>query len=142
MGLQLTGPFLPVQIEVPLALAAQLQQAGQAPPPPASGFALLDTGASVSAVDAAIMQQLNVQPVGVVTVGTAGGPQQQALFPARFTFPGSNIPGINFNRLLGSNLQNQQIPGHGPIVALLGRDLMTRFIVIYNGPGGCFSIAF
>lgn len=142
MGLQATGPFLPVQVEVPLALATRLQQAGQAPPTPAPGFALLDTGASVSAVDAAVMQQLNVQPVGIVTVGTAGGPQQQPLFPARFSFPGTNIPGINFNRLLGANLQSQQVPGQGPIIALLGRDLMAHFVLIYNGPGGYFSIAF
>jgi hypothetical protein len=142
-GLQLAGPCLPVQVEVPPALAAQLQQTGQVVPAPAAGFALIDTGASVSAVDAAVIQQLNVQPIGMVPVGTAGGPQQQATYPARFTFPGTPLPAIDFGSLLGANLAGQMVPGHqGPLIALLGRDLLQRFVLVYNGPGAMFSLSF
>lgn len=51
-GLRMSGPVIPVQIEIPSALADRLQQSGQAIPAPVSGLALVDTGASVSAVDA------------------------------------------------------------------------------------------
>lgn len=142
-GLQLAGPVLPVQVEVPTALANQLRQTGQMVPAPAPGLALIDTGASVSAVDVAVIQQLGVQPVGIATVGTAGGQQQQPTFPARLTFPGLNLPPIDFNQLLGSNLAGQMVAGIGqPLIALLGRDLLQRFILVYNGPAAMFTLAF
>jgi hypothetical protein len=69
------GPILPVQIEIPTALATQFRQRGKAIPTPVSGFGLVDTGASVSAIHEAVIQQLDVKPVGIASVGTAGGPQ-------------------------------------------------------------------
>jgi len=141
--MQLTGPVLSVQIEVPTILANQLQQTGQPAPAPVSGFALIDTGASLSAVDATVIQQLGVQAVGVAAVGTAAGPQQQATYPARFTFPGSNLPAIDFSQILGSNLTGQIVAGTGqPLIALFGRDILQHFILIYNGPGATFSLAY
>jgi hypothetical protein len=139
----MAGPCLPVQVEVPPALAAQLQQTGQAVPAPVAGFALVDTGASVSAVDDTVIQQLGVQPIGMVPVGTAGGPQQQAIYPGRFTFPGTTLPAIDFGSLLGCNLAGQIVAIHqGPLIALLGRDLLQSFVLVYNGPGGTFSLSF
>ena len=141
--LQQTGPVIQVLVEVPTALATQLQQTGQPVPQPVQGFALIDTGASLSAVDATVVQQLGVQPVGLANVGTAGGPQQQATYPARFSFPGSNLSAIDFNQLLGVNLTGQFALGAGhPIVALLGRDLLQHFVLVYNGPGAMFTLAF
>lgn len=143
IGLQLAGPVLPVQVEVPSALADQLQQAGHAPPNPMPGFALIDTGASVSAVDADVISRLGVQPVGVATVLTPSGQDRQATFPARLVFPGTNIPPIEFNHLLGSNLATQTVPGHqGPLIVLLGRDILRHFVLIYNGTDGAFSLSF
>ena len=134
---------MPVQVEVPTALASQFEQEGHAVPTPVPGFALIDTGASVSAVDVAAIGQLGVQPVGVANVGTAGGPQQQATYPARFSFPGTPLPSIEFGQLLGANLVGQQLPlPQGQIVALLGRDLLQHFILIYNGPGAMMSLSF
>ena len=71
-GLRMPGPGIPVLIEIPSALADRLQQAGQTIPAPASGFPLVDTGASVSAVEAGCIQELGVQPVGIIT--DEGGP--------------------------------------------------------------------
>lgn len=143
-GLQLAGPVVPIQIEIPSALAAQLQRVGTAIPAPVPGIGLVDTGASVSAVDKGIVQQLGIQPIGVANVGTAGGQQQQAVFPAKFSFPGTNLPTIEFNQLLGSDLAGQTIPGPlpGQLVALLGRDILQHFVLIYNGPFGSFSLAY
>lgn len=143
VGLQLSGPVVAVQVEIPAALASQLQQANQVPPNPVAGLALIDTGATISAVDAAVVQQLGVQPVGVTSVGTAGGPHQQALYPARFVFPGTPIPPIEFSQLLGANLVGQAVAGQqGPLIALLGRDILRHFVLVYNGPAGMFTLAF
>ncbi len=141
---RVTGPIVQVQIELPTVLADTLRQQGAAIPSPVSGIALIDTGASVSAVDVAIARRLGMQPVGIVSVGTAGGTQQQEAYPARFTFPGTTLPAMDFGQVLGADLSGQLIPGpvSGPLVALLGRDVLQRCILIYNGPMGSFVLAF
>ena len=82
--------------------------------------------------------------MGMVTVGTAGGTQQQLLYPARFSFPGTNLPSLEFNSLLGADLTSQGIPGPrgGPLMALLGRDILEHFVLIYNGLQGLFTLAY
>lgn len=143
-GLQVLGPVVPVQVEVPTALANQLQQSGQTVPTPITGIALVDTGASISGVDAAVVQQLGVQTVGMANVGGVGGVQQQAQYPARFVFPGTGLPNMEFNRLVGANLTSLTPPGSAgqQLIALLGRDILTRSVLVYNGLTGTFTLAF
>jgi hypothetical protein len=93
---------------------------------------LIDTGASVSAVDAAVVRQLGIRPIGTISVGTAGGVQQQAQYPASFSFPGTGLPTIAFTFVIGSNLAGQQ----PPIIALIGRDVLRHFVMIYHGNFG------
>ena len=59
------GPGLPVQINFPNALASLPSQQGKPVPTPVSGKALIDIGASITAVDSSVIQSLGVQPVGV-----------------------------------------------------------------------------
>lgn len=89
----------------------------------------------MSSVDDSVIRALGVSPIGVVNTGTAGGPQTQNLYPARFIFQG---PGwsFEFSRVTGSNLT-----GAG-LIALIGRDLLNSMLLEYNGPLGIFSLAF
>ena len=142
-ALQAAGPVVPVQIEVPAALAAQLQQAGTPIPTPVTGLALIDTGASISAVDAGVIQQLGVHQVGVAQIGGVGGVNPHSLFPCRFVFPGVGFPSIDFTSIVGAPLVG--IGGVQPqgqqTIALFGRDLLQLFILVYNGPGATVSLA-
>ena len=119
-----SGPVIQVQIEVPSALAQSLQRSGGAIPSPVDGFALIDTGASITSVDVNVFTQLGVNPNGVANVGTAGGPQQQSTYPARLSFPGTPIPTVDHSRTLGCNLAGQTVLGANRIVALTGRELL------------------
>lgn len=100
-----------------------------------AGDALIDTGASISAVDDSVIRTLGVAPVGLANVGTGAGPNQQNLYPARFILPNIGI-GIEFSRVLGSNLSS------AGIIALLGRDVLSRMILIYSGGTGRLTIAY
>lgn len=131
-GLQAAGPMLPVAVAVHPILAQQLRGQGATPPAPVGGVGLIDTGASVSAVDSSVVSQLGIPPIGTINVGTAAGVQQQAQYPASFSFPGTGLPTINFNFVIGSNLAGQQ----PPIVALIGRDVLRHFVMIYHGGFG------
>ncbi len=96
-------------------------------------FQLQDT--SISAVDRQIFQKLAISPIGVTTVRTPTTSQEQNLYPVTLFFPelqlGGEIAGV-----IGSNLLSQGI------LALIGRDLLARFVFIYNGKSGSFTLAF
>lgn len=136
--LEASGPILQVEIHVPGALALVMANTNQAIPPPATGCALIDTGATRSAVDEAAVQQLGVQPVGRATGWTASGPVVHNLYPVRFMFPGWGLD-LDFSQATGVNLTGQQAGGH-PIVALIGRDVLSRCLLVYNGAGGFFTL--
>ena len=131
--LQQTGPVIEVQVAVPTALEQLLRQNNQPIPPPIRGRALIDTGATISSVDDASIRSLNVSPVGLINTGTAGGPQQQNMYPARFILGVGWV--FEFSRVTGSNLT-----GTG-LIALIGRDVLSRTLMVYNGPLGLFSLA-
>jgi predicted aspartyl protease len=138
-GLSSAGPLLQVQVMVPPALAALLGQSNQPIPVPGSGWALIDTGATRTCVDKAVLDELQVQATGAITTGTAAGPAQQLLYPAKLNFPGANFE-IEFGSVIGVDLRGQSIAGQNVIV-LLGRDVLSRCVLIYNGPGGTFTLA-
>ncbi len=133
--LQREGPKIKVIIAPPKAILSQLKQQGTTPPPPFSGEALIDTGASISAVDQKIFQKLAISPIGVTTVRTPTTPQKQNLYPVTLFFPELRLGG-ELARVIGSNLSDMGI------IALIGRDLLATFVFIYNGKGGGFTLAF
>jgi hypothetical protein len=141
-ALVVQGPILPVQIEVPAPLAQQLQLEGKPVPSPVAGIALVDTGAGVSGIDASVIAQLGVQPVGQVMVSGVTGAKMRSKFPAKFTFPGTGLPDFNFGELVEAEIANQAIRGTKiPLIALIGRDILHHCVVVYNGPAGTFTIA-
>lgn len=97
------GPLLGVEISIPTVLAGVLTAQKHPLPQPKTGYALIDTGATKSGVDESVIKALGIQPVGVGTTLTAGGPKQQSLYPAHFRFPGEGLE-IDFSSVLGVNL--------------------------------------
>lgn len=140
-NLRLFGPIIPVQIALPQALAQYLISTNSPVPTPVSGMALIDTGASITSVDNTVFQSLNVQPVGVANVGGAHGAAQQSVFPASISFPGTQLTGLAFNQVIGCNIIGQATGLNQPLIALVGRDLLQHFVLIYNGPIGSITFA-
>jgi hypothetical protein len=130
-----TGPQLDVEVHVPDALAAILTQQGKPVPKPVAGNALIDSGASITAVDDSIIRSLGVQPVGIATVHTPSGSAQQNQYPVKFIFPRTGLPPLNAPQAIGSVLQSQGI------VALIGRDSLSSVVFVYNGPVGVITLA-
>lgn len=133
--LMVDGPQLDVEVEVPDALKTVLTQQGKPVPRPVTGKALIDTGASITAVEDSIIKSLGVQPVGVATVFTPSGSAQQNLYPVKFVFPGIDFPPLNAPRAIGSQLRNQGV------IALIGRDSLPNLLFVYNGPIGAITLA-
>lgn len=136
------GPIIQIQIEIPSALAESLRLANQPIPNPVDGIALIDTGATITSIHAALLIGLGINPVGVANVGTAGGPQQQSTYPARFSFPGTPLPGFELAQVIGCDLTGQTVLNQRPLIGLIGRDVLARAVLVYNGSAGMFSLSF
>ncbi|MGH2493204.1 MAG: hypothetical protein ACRDIV_00700 [Ktedonobacteraceae bacterium] len=133
------GPILTVSVSIPQALA-DLYARQQIPlPSPITGIALIDTGATRSCVHGPIMTALGVNPIGVVNSGTVAGQALHNLFPAHFMFPAARID-IDFAAVVGVDLAGQII-NNQQLIALIGRDVLSSGIFVYNGPMGTFSLA-
>ena len=139
-ALALNGAFLEVEIHVPKALQGLLESQNQPIPSPARGLALIDTGATRTCADQSALSGLGINQIGLVSMGTAGGPTQCPLYPARCWFPSLGID-ADFTSLVGVNLQGQTIVGQ-QLTVLIGRDILSRAQFIYAGRGGFFTLAF
>ena len=144
--LESIGPLLETQVTITTALSKLMASKGDALPTPVAGWALIDTGASSTCVHEPVLRGLGLSPIGVASVGTAGGPVQQSRFAARIFFPAENF-NVEFTSVISADLTGQTPPARvgapaQPIIVLLGRDILRRCQFVYNGVGGFYTLSF
>jgi len=136
------GPLLIVHVGISAPRLQALMAAGQPAPPGTTGTFLVDTGASCTAIDPALLSTLGLQPTGRVSISTpstVGTPHQCDQFDVSIFIPGSMatvghfIPAIP---IVATHLRSQGIDG------LIGRDVLKDCTLIYHGTGGFFSIGY
>ena len=130
------GPTIPVAVFLVKEHVDQLTRENKPLPAAVTGLALIDTGATLCMIDESALQSLGIPPSGIENVIGATGRGNQPTYPASLTFPGTPIPPIAFTNFIGSPLKA------AGIVALLGRNVLRHFVMVYNGPGGFVSLSF
>jgi len=135
------GPVLEAEIDIPSALSDYLKQEKKRIPKPIKGWVLIDTGATRTAIDERTIKKLKVPSVGTTSVTTARGKKTCNLYPCKLRFTSTAIPSMDLTRATGVNLARQSVVNR-PIIALLGRDVLSKVVFVYNGPGSHFSISF
>jgi len=102
-------------------------------------LAHFDTGASVTSIDIGLAQYLSLIATGQSTSNTASGPQEMPNFAIDIGFPNTML--APFQNLsigscrLGFDLANNLNPEKPQNMGILiGRDIMSRWNVIWNGP--------
>ena len=130
------GPRLPVQIGIPEKLASLHADTGVEIPAPTEGYALFDTGASVTCADENILQSLGLEPVNELDLTTPSGSIKAKVYTCALYFPGYPLPDLDPVFVAGAQLRQQ---GY---IALIGRDIMKDMILIYDGPGARVTFAF
>lgn len=129
------GPMLPVVIQPSPSFAAALTKAGKPALQPATGMALIDTGATSSCVDGEIAQRMGLAPNGTGVISSASHEKAETLtYPLRLQFPGWNV-NLDCMKALAVPIAKQGF------IALVGRDLLIRCLFVYNGPDGAYSLA-
>jgi predicted aspartyl protease len=122
-------------VGIALSIAEELQAAGTPVPEPISGFALIDTGASATCVDAQVASQMNLPVVGTCTLAT---PSHESIeknqHPVHIQVVGTNIA-FAVPAAVGADLRGQGI------LALIGRDVLFQCILVYSGPDDSYSLS-
>jgi hypothetical protein len=113
-------------------------------PPPLSSIVVMahfDTGASITSIDIDLAKHLNLIPQGKSWSTTASGPLLAPVFAVDLSFPSTSLSPFknlrigscklsNFN--LTNAISNPNVPQNFGI--LLGRDIMSRWNIVWNGP--------
>lgn len=137
------GALVEIAVSLSFPDAQALRQAGKPLPTPVSVLALIDTGAEVTAVDPDALKSLitlGIRPTRFVFVNLAGASAQPvAEYAVSLTI---NSPQGRQQPLLVS--RNQPVVAQDLAVlgyqAVLGRDLLARCLLVYDGPGGVVTL--
>ena len=142
-ALVIDGPIAPAEFQIPTSLAQLLKIQGKPIPPPLKGMVLIDTGATKSCVESAIISSLGVEPVGLMVVSTAKGATKASLYPARLLIGGGETLqpiDIELNSFICVDLSKPSSSAH-TLIGLIGRDILKLCMFVYNGPAGTYSLA-
>ncbi len=129
------GIIINVELGIDLATAEALRAFAQPVPTSITCQALIDTGSSILAIDQSIAQQLNLVKRGIYVAHTANGQRQCNLYAVSLSFPATNLKPYNILQASEVDLSAQ------PFKCLIGRDLLSKWHLHYNGETGAVSIA-
>lgn len=136
------GPLVQMMIGVSLARSLALRAAGAPVPQHVSGRGLLDTGASISAIDRRVAQQLGLAATGytfIHTPSTGVQPHLAALFDVSFSIV---MDKQQVHPLPTSFLVIESDFATQGFSALIGRDVLGRALFLYHGQANMMSLAF
>lgn len=135
------GPIVDAFVGVSHARASALVASKQVVPNPVTLRALIDTGASCTCIDPAAIASLGLAPTGVtqvLTPSTGTTPHQANTYDVSVWIPCGTMMPLSIANLpvTESNLAAQGIQ------ALIGRDVLGRCILVYNGQEQILSLAY
>jgi hypothetical protein len=122
--------------------ADQLKAAGLPVPDPVVGRFLIDTGASHTNMDDEIAAKLKIKPVDFVSVhtpSTNGVPVQVPVYAVDLIMPGR--PGKPMHIVRSAFVSCSHFKSQG-IDGLIGRDVLSEIVLIYDGPGQTCTLSY
>ena len=135
IALQQRGPVVQVSISLEQSYAMALTQQGKSAPPPEVGLALIDTGASNTCIDDEAAKKMGLPVIDVGTMSSASHAETQwNIYPIQIEIPGFPIR-FQAPRAMGAALKEQGL------LLLLGRDMLARATLFYNGAAGQLTVS-
>jgi hypothetical protein len=125
---------VPVTVTLADQVASELVKRQEFVPAPASGLALIDTGAISTCIDEETARQMRLPIVNVVNMASASHASTKAnQYPVKLEVVG--LP-MSFNSAIATGAP---LRIHG-LIALIGRDMLQHCTLIYNGTIGQISL--
>jgi len=133
--LQQRGPVVQVAVTLEQAFAGTLIQQGKSVPQPITGLALIDTGASNTCIDDEAARSINLPVIDVGSMHSASHTKIPSnIYPVQIEIIGFPIQ-FRSPRTMGASLKEQGL------LMLLGRDLLQRCTLFYNGGSGQITLS-
>lgn len=133
------GPRVPVRISIQKNFTEQLALSGGSQKDLTNsmeGTALIDTGAFMSCIDEEVAKNLGLSAIDVVNMTSASHESTEVnIYPARIEIVAGQTLKFDMARVLGVNLKKQQL------IALIGRDILSRCTLFYNGVTGQITLS-
>jgi len=121
-----TGPVVDIAVATHPDLLEHLKESGQSIPTPVRALAMIDTGATSTIVKPEIIESLGINPIGEKRISTPSCTDFSCnQYQATILFP--NRVAIHISSILEAPLTGQSIQ------CLIGRDILSRVVFIYNG---------
>lgn len=137
------GPVVNALVQVSEGRKAALEAQGAAVPAPRTIRALVDTGASFTSVEPKVLEALELTPTGTIDFVTPSTGQEVVTTDTYdldlVIYKSQNEPPLSMPNLRVAACELFLKQG---IHALIGRDVLTRCILIYNGEHSVFTLAF
>lgn len=144
-ALAVLGPRISVDLMPPLIVEKWLQSRKQPSKIQTNVPALIDTGASVTGVDNSLLNNLGYPPIGVTALTTPSGATRTNIFMIRLVIPSKDDPKFppNMPRIVIDNIKAVGVQlAKQPYKILLGRDVLSRLILVYNGPQALITLGY
>jgi hypothetical protein len=105
-----------------------------------SAVGLLDTGATQTSIDKKLAAALNLNAIGISDHFTAAGPVSNPVYFADMFFPGAELEPFQNLKIGSCMLPFDLNPPNGNLLSirnigiLIGRDIMSKWNIVWNGP--------
>jgi hypothetical protein len=134
------GAVIDVAVAVGRPWQEQLSRLGAHGPQPMTVRALIDTGSDLSVIHPQVLNQLSVNRAGSVQIrrpGSGSGYRLAALFEVQLSIGGigPDVPWMA-TRVAGV------APSTPSVLALIGRDILGRCTLFYNGPRSELTLSY
>jgi predicted aspartyl protease len=144
LAVDANGPIVNAGVSVSEGRRAALIAQGQPVPGMRTIRALVDTGASFTSIEPQVLQALNLTPTGtidIVTPSTGSGVHTTETYDIDFIIGGPDASAIPLS-IPNLRIAASELFLHQGIHALIGRDILGRCILVYNGSINHFSLCF
>lgn len=133
-NLEAVGPVVELQVAVSTALQATLRKNSQPVPTPIPLTAMIDTGASHSAIQQGLPTQLGLRPINIASVQTPSSTNVLSrVFLVQLLMPNGLTRDVP---ILEMPLRGQHIQ------CLIGRDVLAHATFVYLGRDNLFHLSY
>ena len=132
--LRRSGPKIRVTISHPRTALNAAKQAGINLKEPFTVTALIDTGASRTVINPQLAATCGLRQTGVARISSAGHITDRPEYAGAIHFPDQELKGFDPLNLVACPLPEQDV------ACLLGRDVLERWNLIYDGRSGLVEI--
>jgi hypothetical protein len=138
--LEAKGPLIKIEVSPTQSLRNFLIAEGKTPTS-IIGWGILDTGASTTCVSKNTLMRIGGNPISTKEVSTPGNHKIELdVYPAKLSFPGTGLA-REFEEALA--MVDLEIEHEGfPIIAFLGREVLSKCKFTYDGRTGDYKIEY